>query len=139
MREGETPHLPSKALERRRLCCLEPPRIQLWHTIGHGVPVFLDQLVDALRRGVGSSAEIGRSAVLRGHDLLLQGFTVSQVVHDYGDVCQAVTELAVQMNAPIARKTFRRSTAAWTTPSPVPSPGTWACQEAPGRCSIAAS
>ena len=69
--------------------------------IDHGVPVFLDQLVDALaQRAGGSSPEIGRSAVLHGHDLLLQGFTVSQVVHDYGDVCQAVTELAVEMNAP---------------------------------------
>ena len=62
--------------------------------IDHGVPVFLDQLVDALRLGITSSAEIGRSAVQHGHDLLLQGFTVSQVVHDYGDVCQAITELA---------------------------------------------
>ena len=32
--------------------------------IDHGVPVFLDQLVDALQRGAGSSPEIGRSAVL---------------------------------------------------------------------------
>src|SRR5688572_16520040 len=54
--------------------------------IDHGVPVFLDQLVSALRLGLTSSTEIGRSAVQHGHDLLLQGFTVSQVVHDYGDV-----------------------------------------------------
>jgi signal transduction histidine kinase len=74
--------------------------------IDHGVPVFLDQLVDALRLGMTSSAEIGRSAVQHGHDLLLQGFTVSQVVHDYGDVCQAITELAVEMNAPISTEDF---------------------------------
>ncbi len=36
-----------------------------------------------------------------------QGFTVSQVVHDYGDVCQAITELAVEMNAPISTEDFR--------------------------------
>ena len=36
-----------------------------------------------------------------------QGFTVSQVVHDYGDVCQAITELAVEMNAPISTDDFR--------------------------------
>ena len=42
-----------------------------------------------------------------GHELLLQGFTVSQVVHDYGDVCQAITELAVEMNAPISTDDFR--------------------------------
>ena len=75
--------------------------------IDHGVPVFLDQLVDALRLGLTSSPEIGRSAVQHGHDLLLQGFTVSQVVHDYGDVCQAITELAVEMNAPISTEDFR--------------------------------
>jgi hypothetical protein len=76
--------------------------------IDHGVPVFLDQLVDALRLGLTSSPEIGRSAVQHGHDLRLQGFTVSQVVHDYGDVCQAITELAVEMNAPISTDDFRR-------------------------------
>jgi signal transduction histidine kinase len=75
--------------------------------IDHGVPVFLEQLVDALQRGMTSSPAIGRSAVLHGHDLLLQGFTVSQVVHDYGDVCQAVTELAVQKNAPISTEDFQ--------------------------------
>jgi signal transduction histidine kinase len=74
--------------------------------IDHGVPVFLDQLVDALRLGLTSSPEIGRSAVQHGHDLLRQGFTVSQVVHDYGNVCQAVTELAVAMNAPISTDDF---------------------------------
>src|SRR6476646_10801753 len=61
--------------------------------IDHGVPVFLDQLQDALRLGELTSPEIGRSAIKHGHDLLRQGFTVSQVVHDYGDVCQAITEL----------------------------------------------
>lgn len=75
--------------------------------IDHGVPVFLDQLIDALRLGLTSSPEIGRSAVKHGHDLLLQGFTVSQVVHDYGDVCQSITDLAVEKNAPISTNDFR--------------------------------
>jgi signal transduction histidine kinase len=75
--------------------------------IDHGVPVFLDQLVKALRVGVGSNTEIANSAVQHGHDLLAQGFTVSQVVHDYGDVCQSITELAVEMNAPIPTDDFR--------------------------------
>ncbi|HXE83507.1 MAG TPA: HAMP domain-containing sensor histidine kinase [Gemmatimonadales bacterium] len=75
--------------------------------IDHGVPVFLDQLQDALRLGEITSPEIGRSAIKHGHDLLRQGFTVSQVVHDYGDVCQAITELAVELNAPISTDDFR--------------------------------
>lgn len=75
--------------------------------IEHGVPVFLDQLRDALLLGSTTSPEIGRSAVQHGHDLLRQGFSVSQVVHDYGDVCQAITELAVELNAPIGVDEFR--------------------------------
>ena len=75
--------------------------------IDHGVPVFLDQLVRALRPGFVSSPDINDSASQHGHDLLVQGFTVSQVVHDYGDVCQSITELAVEMNAPISTDDFR--------------------------------
>lgn len=75
--------------------------------IDHGVPVFLDQLMEALRLGQITSPEIGKSAIKHGHDLLRQGFTVSQVVHDYGDVCQAITELAVELNAPISTEDFR--------------------------------
>jgi signal transduction histidine kinase len=76
--------------------------------IDHGVPVFLDQLVAVLLQpGLSPRAEIGRTALRHGHDLLLQGFTVSQVVHDYGDVCQAITELAVQTDAPISTDDFR--------------------------------
>src|SRR5687767_10787135 len=67
--------------------------------IDHGVPVFLDQLTDVLRLGDSASRDISRTAVQHGHDLLRQGFTVSQVVHDYVDVCQAITELAVELNA----------------------------------------
>jgi hypothetical protein len=67
----------------------------------------LDQLVDALHSGETSSLEIDRSAARHGHDLLVKGFTVSQVVHDYGDVCQTITELAAKTNAPISTEDFR--------------------------------
>jgi len=73
----------------------------------YGVPLFLDQLVDALRPGIGSNPEIGKSAVHHGHELLLRGFTVSQVVHDYGDVCQSITQLAVEKDSPISTGDFR--------------------------------
>jgi hypothetical protein len=39
--------------------------------------------------------------------LLKQGFTVAQVVHDYGGVCQAVTELADETNALITPLEFQ--------------------------------
>jgi len=74
--------------------------------INHGVPLFLDQLVDMLRSG-GGTGDIDKSAGQHGHDLLLQGFTVSQVVHDYGDVCQTVTDLALETNAPVNTEDFR--------------------------------
>jgi hypothetical protein len=72
----------------------------------HGVPLFLDQLVTALGRTAGSTAEIGEHAARHGSDLLRQGFTVDQVVHAYGDICQAVTELAIELKAPISTEDF---------------------------------
>ena len=65
-------------------------------------PLFLDQLVEALRPGGANTLEIDRSAGERGQDLLLQGFTVSEVVHHYADVRQTVTELAAETDAPIS-------------------------------------
>ena len=75
--------------------------------INHGVPLFLSQLVDSLRSGETDGSVIDRSAGEHGHDLLLRGFTVSQVVHDYGDVCQTITDLAVETDAPISADDFR--------------------------------
>ena len=75
--------------------------------IDHGVPMFLDQLVNALRDPSLKNLEISESAIKHGHDLLLQGYTVSQVVHNYGDVCQAITELALETEAPISTDDFR--------------------------------
>jgi len=88
-------------------------------TIDHGVPLFLQQLVQTLRdeqstdvRTVDSEptpahTEIGRAAALHGAELLRRGFTVDQVVHDYGDVCQCVTALAVEQNVAISTDEFR--------------------------------
>src|SRR5665213_2278596 len=75
--------------------------------VNHGVPLFLDQLVAMLRSGGTSTREMDASAGQHGHDLLLQGFTVSQLVHDYGDVCQTITDLALETNAPISTEDFR--------------------------------
>lgn len=75
--------------------------------INHGVPAFLDQLVDVLRLGQLSSPDIRKSALQHGHDLLAQGLTISQVVHDYGDICQSITDLALELDAPIGSDDFR--------------------------------
>ena len=81
------------------------------HELENGVPLFLTQLSEALRSDSMGAAEakteIGSSATRHGSDLLALGFTVSQVVHDYGDICQAVTELAIEQNAPITTEEFK--------------------------------
>jgi signal transduction histidine kinase len=73
----------------------------------YGVPSFLDQLVEMLRDPLASSSAMDRSAGQHGRELRLQGFTVSQVVHDYGDVCQSITDLAMEKGAPISVDDFR--------------------------------
>jgi len=84
----------------------------------NGIPLFLTQLVHALVpagaaqvEGDGgdaaSSRRITDTAALHGHDLLRDGFTVAQVVHGYGDVCQVVTELASETQAAISSEDFQ--------------------------------
>lgn len=53
----------------------------------NGVPLFLSQVVEALRLSMPTSVEIGKSAELHGHAQLRQGFTIAQVIYGYGDVC----------------------------------------------------
>jgi signal transduction histidine kinase len=50
---------------------------------------------------------IGESATRHGSDLLRAGLTIGQVVHDYGDVCQTITELVVEQDASISGEEFR--------------------------------
>jgi len=75
--------------------------------IDHGVPMFLNQLCDELLHGSSQTHEISRSAIKNGRYLLLQQFTISQVVHGYGDICQSVTDLAVELAVPISTDDFR--------------------------------
>jgi hypothetical protein len=72
-----------------------------------GVPLFLDQLRDELSRHRTDTGEISQSALEHGRDLRMRGFTIAQVVHDYGDVCQSVTDLAVESDARISAEDFR--------------------------------
>jgi signal transduction histidine kinase len=95
--------------------------------IVHGIPQFLDQLTDTPRQEAASGSqpaangpiapgdvgersrltETDTTAARHGNELLLGGYTVDQVVHDYGDLCQAVTELALEENAAITTAEFR--------------------------------
>src|SRR4051812_30684038 len=75
----------------------------------YGIPLFLDQVITALRleqtagpsvpiqpRPPPTPSDIGRPAAQHGGELHRTGFTVDQVVHDYGDLCQSVTEMAIE-------------------------------------------
>ena len=80
----------------------------------NGVPLFLAQVSETLRAETGEtgahalcSNDIADGATKHGAELLTGGFTVSEVVHFYGDICQAVTELAVEQNAPVTVNEFR--------------------------------
>ena len=73
----------------------------------YGVPLFLAQLAETLR-GEGALAveTIGATGARHAAELLEAGFTVSQVVHDYGDICQAITEIAIDHRTPITFEEF---------------------------------
>jgi signal transduction histidine kinase len=77
----------------------------------NGVPLFLTQLSEKLKAETTGVAlvpgAIGAGATRHGRDLMALGFTVSQVVHDYGDICQAITELAIERDAPITTDEFK--------------------------------
>jgi len=93
--------------------------------LSFGIPLFLNQIIKTLQveqtaeplqsrkvsgtagGGPQSLSEIGASARQHGHELLQRGYTVDLVVHDYGDLCQAITDLAVEESTPIEVDEFR--------------------------------
>lgn len=84
-----------------------------------GVPIFLSQLCatlkDVVAHGSGRSEPpsptvtpaISKSAASHGLTLFKLGFTIEQVVHDYGDICQAVTELAEKLGTNLSIVEFQ--------------------------------
>ena len=104
-----------------------PARRPTEEELKYGIPLFLDQLIEALRvqesagpaeagkvsfalsatRPTPSPTEIGRTAARHGNELLRTGFTLDQVVHDYGDLCQAATEMAVEQGTTVTADEFR--------------------------------
>jgi hypothetical protein len=87
--------------------------------VEQGVPLFLSQLsatlkevaIDKPEKSVPQSPSktpaIAKSAAEHGLNLFKFGFTIEQVVHDYGDVCQAVTELAEERGANVSIVEFQ--------------------------------
>ena len=93
--------------------------------LANGIPLFLQQLIDTLSAEKAGNAEegtrisgpsggdalhlspIGIGATAHGKEMMRLGYSVDQVVHDYGDLCQAITDLAVERDAPFSIDQFR--------------------------------
>ncbi|MFC7513699.1 sensor histidine kinase [Herbaspirillum sp. GCM10030257] len=103
-----------------------PKRAATQQQLQNGIPMFLNQLIKTLHIEQGKDpmesrkvsgpaggsgglpvSEIGLSAAQHGHQLLKLGFSVDQVVHDYGDLCQSITDLAFERDAPFSVDEFR--------------------------------
>jgi signal transduction histidine kinase len=116
----------AELIERCRLKVAMRSALRADHAgLDDGIPLFLSQLVKTLeieqtpqpmrsRKVSGPSgggkpvlSEIGDTAARHGRALLQRGFTVEEVVHDYGDLCQAITDLAFELDADIAIDEFR--------------------------------
>jgi signal transduction histidine kinase len=91
--------------------------------LDNGITTFLDQVIRTLAieqtqdpmqsrkvsgpsGGLPVASDIGSAAARHGGELLNHGFSLDQVVHDYGDLCQAVTELAVERDENITTEEF---------------------------------
>ncbi len=66
-----------------------------------GLPIFYNELIEVLRTDANESREISSklnadvhivSAIRRGKESLKLGYSISQVVHGYGALCQAITQ-----------------------------------------------
>jgi signal transduction histidine kinase len=102
-----------------------PFRAATEEQLKNGIPLFLDQLgqtleadeqgqpIESLRisgaTGVEppGGSEMSITAAGHGKQLLELGYTVDQVVRDYGDLCQAITDLAAERDAPFSIDEFR--------------------------------
>ena len=102
-----------------------PKRSATTEQLKNGLPMFLDQLAETLEAedandsdeaakisgassgDTASLSVMGTSATAHGKMLLELGYTVDQVVHDYGDLCQAITDLAFERDAPFSIDEFR--------------------------------
>lgn len=109
----------------RAMVAERPHRSATPSQLANGIPMFLEQLTRTLQAeeegdvpggvrisgpaGGDSTAlsQIGVTATAHGHALHELGYTVDQVVHDYGDLCQSITSLAVERDAPFSVDQFR--------------------------------
>ncbi len=104
---------------------MRPQRAATLQQFANGIPMFLDQLTRTLlAEEAGNAAEgtlisgpaggdatalsqIGVTATAHGNELMKLGLTIDQVVHAYGDLCQAISDLAIERQEPFSVDQFR--------------------------------
>ncbi|WP_426148565.1 sensor histidine kinase [Polaromonas sp. DSR2-3-2] len=102
-----------------------PKRAATTEQLKNGIPMFIDQLTRTLKAeqrnedatslqisgpaggDASKLSEMGLTAAAHGKALLHLGYSVDQVVHDYGDLCQAITDLAFERDAPFSIDEYR--------------------------------
>ena len=89
-----------------------------------GIPLFIDQLILTLKLEQGSKPSngklisgpaggpskdsgMGKAAIKHGREMSDEGFTLEHLVHDYGDLCQSIMDLALELAEPIELEEFR--------------------------------
>jgi signal transduction histidine kinase len=76
-----------------------------------GVALFLSQFTEALAQGApasGTQSPAAQAAAKHGQELLRHGYTIEQVVHDYGDLRQSIAELAIERAVTIPPDEFAK-------------------------------
>jgi signal transduction histidine kinase len=98
------------ALARAKIIARKWPAVSP-QELENGLPKFLGQLAETLRLKYTSEpfseTAIDATATKHGAEALAEGFSVAQVVHDYGDICQAITEAAVEKSMAITSEDFQ--------------------------------
>lgn len=109
-------------VERCRIKVLKRgPPYATWDERTYGIPLFIAQLIEMLNLDENTnvfdvarepeskkilSARIADTAEKHARNLRERGLSADQVVHDYGDLCQAITELAFERNAQVQISEF---------------------------------
>lgn len=89
-----------------------------------GAPLFLDRVIGTLESeqieelvmgeaelapggGPSKSAPFFPTDIQHGEELLACGFSIEQVVYDYGDICHVIMDLIIELALPIKPQEFR--------------------------------
>lgn len=73
-----------------------------------GLPLFYEQLIKVLEKKLRGQPDkdMLATAASHGKEFLKLGYSLSHVVHSYGSMCQAITELATRKNANVSPNEF---------------------------------